>query len=164
MRILLLPGNSAGNRESIEQAQKAIGGEILYYQHWDSNTPTIDFEVEAKRLVHLAGGDRVYILAKSAGTLLAMKTVREARLQIEKAVFLGTAVNWGAERGMSVQEWLREWGVPTLFVHKEHDPVISAAELSMILNGRHELLVLPGNDHDYNQIDQFILKTREMFL
>ncbi len=162
LRTILLPGNSADNRQSIDEIRALIGGEVLYYKHWESGESEIDFEIEVKRLLKLANGNRVSIVAKSAGTLLAMKAAREAGLHVERAVFLGTAVNWGIERGIPVREWLREWNVPTLFVHKECDPIISARELSAILNGRHELLVLPGNDHDYCQHDQFAPQMQRM--
>lgn len=161
-RTVLLPGNSAGNRASIDEMQKVIGGEALHYLHWDTGAPMIDFEREVQRLAEFVGEDRINVLAKSAGTLLAMRAMREAGLQIEKAVFLGTAVNWGAERGIPVRQWLQEWRVPTLFVHKEYDPVISTAELSTILNEHHSMLVLPGSDHDYFELDKFIPQVRAM--
>ena len=161
-KLLLLPGNSAGNRQSIEEIQNEIGGNILYYTHWETGEPMIDFQNETSRLVDMANGEPVIIFAKSAGTLLAMKAVREAGLRVEKAVFLGTAVNWGIERGIPVRAWLEDWRAPTLFVQNENDPVISAAELAAILDGRHTMLVLPGSHHDYNELDQFLPQVRGM--
>lgn len=163
-QLILLPGNSAGNREGFEALQSRLGGTILYYQHWSTGEPMIDFETEARRLAELANDSPVRVIAKSAGCLLAMRAVREAAVDIEKAVFLGTAVLWGEERGIPVREWLQEWSVPTLFIHKEQDPVIAVADLQAIVNRRHEILALPGNDHNYDDLDVFIEKAGGMLI
>lgn len=163
-KVILLPGNGAHNRQWIEDAQSRIGGEILYYRHWEAAEPTIDFTIETQRFKELADGQSIEVFAKSVGTLLAMKAVREVGVRIEKAVFVGTAVNWGMERGILVREWLKEWDIPTLFVHKENDVVISANELSTILDGRHEVLVLQGADHDYMEFDQYVHRVRGMLM
>ena len=163
-KVILLPGNGAHNRDWIEDVQSRIGGEILYYKHWETGEPMLDFAVEVQRLKELADGHPIKVFAKSAGALLAIKAFREAGIQIEQAVFVGTAVSWGAERGIPVREWLREWQVRTLFVHKENDLVIAANELSIILDGRHEILVLQGADHDYMEFDQYIQRVRGMLL
>lgn len=163
-KLILLPGNGTHNRQWIEDVQSRIGGEILYYKHWETGEPTIDFSVEARQLKELADGQSINVFVKSVGTLLAMKAVREVGVRIEKAVFVGTAVHWGTERGIPVRAWLKEWEIPTLFVHKENDVVISADELSTILNGRHEILVLQGADHDYMEFDQYLQRVQGILM
>lgn len=162
--IILLPGNGVHNRDWIEQVQSSIGGNILYYEHWNSGASTMDLEVEMEKLVEAAGGKPIRVFAKSAGAILAMKAVREANVEIEKAVFVGTAVNWGVKLGLLVHEWLEEWKVPTLFIQKEHDRAFFAGELLTLLGGRHELLVLQGEDHDYLEFDQYIPRVQAMLV
>ena len=154
--ITLLPGNGVHNRDWIEQVQSSIGGNILYYEHWSSGASTMNIDVETERLAEVASGKPIRVFAKSAGAILAMKAVRGASVELEKAVFVGTAVNWGIKLGLPIRAWLEEWKVPTLFIQKEHDRAFFAGELSTLLSGRYELLVLPGEDHDYLEFDQYI--------
>ena len=160
--LILLPGNSVGNRESIEQIRDEIGGAVQYYDHWDSGASEVDFAAETQKLKDTANGKPIRILAKSAGCLVAMKAYYDLGVEIEKAVFLGVAANWGEERNMPVRKWIKKWNVATLFIHKEHDFVIEASELSELIGDRNEIFVLPGNNHDYNEFEKFMPKLKEM--
>lgn len=152
--LILLPGNGSHNRTWIESIQTGIGGTVHYYKHWLVEGSEIDFPYEARTLAERANGQTISVFAKSAGCLVAMKAVREFGMQIEKAVFVGTPVKWGIAKWIPVTEWIREWSVPTLFIQKEQDHVISAQELSVLIGARHPLITLPGKDHDYLELVQ----------
>lgn len=160
-KLILLPGNSVRNKEWIEMIQKEIGGEILQYEHWKTGAPLIDIEKETEALRRFAGANPIRIFAKSAGCLLAMRAARDNGLTIVRAVFVGTAVTWGREKGFAVNEWLAAWQVPTLFIQKEGDRAIPAGELQSILPRSGELYSLPGDDHDYMEMKMFIPKVKE---
>lgn len=155
-KLYLLAGNGLHNRNWIEDIQRQIGGNIQYYQHWEIGAPELNFDVEARVLRDLSKGDPVLIFAKSAGCLVTMKAVYELGLQVERAVFVGTAVNFGLQHGIPVDGWLKEWRVPTLFVHKENDKVIAADELRQMINENQQTLILSGKDHDYLEFDQYL--------
>lgn len=163
LKVLLLPGNGIHNKAWIERVQSDIGGDILSYAHWQSGEKLIDFDVEGERLKEMAEMQSVFVFAKSAGAVLAMKTVRELGLRVEKAVFVGMPVSWGMERGLPVDVWLQEWSVPTLFIQKEHDPAFSASALAEFLSGEHELLILKGEDHEYAELEWFIPRVEQVF-
>lgn len=160
--VILLPGNGAHNRSWIESIQKETGGTIQYYNHWLTEGSEIDFSYEAQTLAKNAQGQGISVFAKSAGTLVVMKAVREFGAQIERAVFVGTPVKWGIAKWIPVSAWLSEWNVPTLFIQKEQDHVISSRELSMLIGERHRLLTLPGRDHDYLEFEQYIPQVKEV--
>lgn len=153
---ILLPGNGVHNRGWIEEIQKMLGGTIQEYQHWKNGEAMIDFAHEARVLSETVSNQPVRVFAKSAGCLVAMKAVRELGLQIERAVFVGTAVEWGETQGLAVRSWLQDWHVPTLFVHKQQDPVIALQNLKASLPPSSQLVELPGADHDYFELDSFI--------
>lgn len=153
---ILLPGNGAHNRKWIEDIQKVLGGTIQEYRHWKNGEAVIDFAHEARILSETASNQPVRVFAKSAGCLVAMKAVRELGVQIERAVFVGTAVEWGEGQGLPVRSWLQDWHVPTLFIHKQRDPVIALQDLKSLLPLSSQLAELPGADHDYFELDSFI--------
>lgn len=153
---ILLPGNGVHNKEWIEDIQKVLGGMIQVYRHWKNGEAMIDFAHEARVLSETVSNQPVRVFAKSAGCLVAMKAVREFGVQIERAVFVGTAVEWGEVQGLPVRSWLQDWHVPTLFVHKQQDPVIALQDLKGSLPPSSQLVELPGADHDYLELDSFI--------
>ncbi|MBI5794022.1 hypothetical protein HZA87_02970 [Candidatus Uhrbacteria bacterium] len=163
-KLVLLPGNGAHNREWIESVQARLGGQIQIYRHWQSGEALIQFDHEADVLARVADGESICVFAKSAGCFVAMKAVREQGVKIERAVFVGVAVEWGEELKIPVREWLADWDVPTLFVHKIQDPVIHLDHLKPLLPAGSELLDLPGADHDYLELDTFIPKARSFLL
>ncbi len=159
--LVLLPGNSARNKEWIESIRDRIRGEIVIYEHWKSGEKTIDIDCEVKKLIKLANGEVIDVFAKSAGCIVALQAVHRAGLNIRKAVFVGTAVLWADEMTIPVMAWLEEWSVPTLFIQKQQDPAISAEELRGIMPSGNELIVLPGDDHDYLELDAYIGRVKE---
>lgn len=154
--IILLPGNGSHNKEWIESVRDAIGGEILVYEHWKTGEKVIDFEKETKRLAEMAQDEEVEIFAKSAGCLLAIKAVHEGGIRVRKAVFVGAAVRWGEELGLPVSEWLKDWTFPTLFIQAVGDPAIPGEELRPLLPLAGLLKVVPGEDHDYADLVEYI--------
>lgn len=160
-KIILLPGNGAHNRDWIERIQKEIGGTIQYYDHWISGEPTIDLTVEVEKLVRSAQGQPIAVFAKSAGCLVLLKAAKEQGVLISNAVFVGIPIPWGEELGLPVRTWLKEWERPTLFIHKEQDPVIPAQDLKALISERHQMLVLPGDDHDYEELEKYVPQVRK---
>lgn len=155
-KLILLPGNGKYNQIWIESIQCELGGDIQMYRHWQTGEPIVDFDFEAQKLQQTANGGAIRVFAKSAGCLVAMKAARELGVKIECAIFVGIAIEWGEELKLPVKEWLTQWQVPTLFVHKQYDPIIALKDLKPLLMPSAPLVELTGADHDYFELDSFI--------
>ncbi len=165
MNLILLPGNDKSNKAWIDSIDTVFSPSfkqtaIHYYDHWwSSDAGEIDLEVELDKLAATVEQFDTYVVfAKSAGVLLALYGIYEGVLDPEVCIFVGSAVNWGYERGYDLDNWLINYSVPTLFIQKSQDPAISAPDLKNLLMDknvqRYSLQEIEGNDHYYDDIDQ----------
>lgn len=164
MDLILLSGNSFSHKEWILDVEKTLHplfGKALVqdYKHWQDNSPVIYLNDEVSILKHeLAKLSEPYVVfAKSAGTLLALKSIYLKVINPVKCIFLGLPVGWGKTNGFEVGTWLRDYTVPTLFVQKTHDPAMSFVDMKEYLT-RHNVQnahfkEVPGDDHYYGDFE-----------
>lgn len=167
MNLILLAGNSISNKEWIEEVESSLKPlftttKIHYYKHWSTGDELIDFDKELELLSEGTKDFNQYVIfAKSVGTLLTLKGVKENKLQPIKCIFVGTAINWGRERNFTVDKWLGNYSIPTLFIEKTNDPACSFKDLVELLKDKSvknsALKEIPGSDHHYEDIE--LLKT-----
>jgi hypothetical protein len=163
MKLILLAGNGLSNKkwiEDIEHALKPLFGEtyVQYYKHWETGGKLIDLNEELSRLQDLTKNFSEHtFFAKSAGTLLVLKGVKEGKLKPSRCIFVGTAIGWGRAEHFDVDLWLENYSIPTLFIQKSFDPACSYHELEELLKDKNaknfSLEETEGNDHSYNDME-----------
>lgn len=171
MNIILLPGNSLSNKEWIDKTADTMrsGFEssiVQYYDHWERGGDLIDIGKEVEKLaVSVKKLNSYVIFAKSAGVLVTLKSIKDKKIDPKKCVFVGTPVNWAKEKDIIFQDWFKLFSVPTLFIQHTGDPVISSSDLKNFLNengvSNFKFLELPGNSHDYPELDTLTKFTLE---
>lgn len=173
MNLLLLGGNSIKNRGWIQQIGEDLRPyfeEVLVhqYKHWSSGTEFIDFEAEQIALDSVDKTKEWCVFAKSAGTLLTMMAVKNKKFAPLKSVFVGTAINWGRERGVDVEKLIEAYSIPTFFIQKTSDPACSFLDLKALLENQEfksvELYEVEGNDHSYDDLKLLENITRRFLL
>lgn len=173
-RLLLLPGNHISQREWIHAVEAALRdmfgtGQIVEYTHWDDpDRPAIDLEKELERLPPVVGEHRDWIwFAKSAGVMLGLMAVQRGLLSHQAAILVGTPMAWARGYQIDLAPWIRSLPGYTLYIQQESDPTGSAAELDAALSDcescRYDLVVVPGDNHDYDvaQLHSIIGRHRE---
>jgi len=97
MIIFILPGYSPQNKDWAEETAKnlKVDGTIrpIFWDHWEGSTEKFVAEEKAHVIAKHAKGDKIIIIAKSIGTLVASYVIREIPDQIVKVVFCGIPVN-----------------------------------------------------------------------
>ena len=97
MQTVILPGYSDKNRKWVDDVSSYldIGGIIrpIYWMHWSDNNNKFNAYEKAKLLVTVLKGERVNIVAKSIGTLVASFVYQIIPDQIEKLIFCGIPIN-----------------------------------------------------------------------
>lgn len=178
MEIILLGGNSPKNISWLEAMDAALQKQyrnisVYRYSHWDTKDSLIDIDKELEILTKKLGGIKDYvIIGKSAGALLTLKGVYEHKLSPSACIFLGTAILWGREKGFDVDSWLKNFSVPTLFIHKSNDPAIASDALESLLkksnSKNYKLGVIQGSEHEYPEYQElsqsilFFLRDRSL--
>lgn len=161
---ILLGGNSNVNRKWLQDLAAFLNphfasAHIHQYRHWKTGEALIDLDYELKALIKTVPADQPYIIiAKSAGVLLTLKGVADKVLTPRRCIFIGTPVRWAKAHGFTIDAWMSNYSLPTLFIQQSQDPAMSFAELQLYLlqtgNKNYQLAELPGEDHFYGDFDQ----------
>lgn len=126
---------------------------VQEYRHWETGKPVIDVVAEAQRLVAVIGDAPCAIVAKSAGTLVAMSAAASGLGGLARCVFLGLPVGWAKERGIDVDMILSRFAKPATVFQNTGDPICNYGEVAEYLRGRAaekiHLVPLRGDSHDY---------------
>ncbi len=162
MKLVILPGNSHLNKEWAENASSFFSKDfedryVQNYLHWDNEQDTINFEVEAKKLVENIGDTECTILAKSAGAMLAIYCVSKNLIKPRKCIFVGLPVIWAKERNFDLEKWIQNFDIPTIVIQNSNDPVTSYAQAKSFLDALHkeniEIREIHGDDHTYDNFE-----------
>lgn len=161
--LLVLPGNSVHNRTWGEVMLEHYGAQfgsakMVSYEHWESGSPIIDFDVELMKLRELDtqplfDAAELVIFAKSAGSLLTFVAAAEGVLKPTKCVLFGIPFEMAAQ-GIFKDDWsaVQEFKVPTLVFHNHDDPTAQYSYTKATL-GQYlphaELVTTVGDDHWY---------------
>ena len=99
------------------------------------------------------------LLAKSAGTILALKAIKDNLIAPIKCIFIGTAINWGIQKNLFSNELIKDFTIPILFIQKTQDSVAMPYEEFKTYTKQQGVKnavynELPGYDHDYNEIKE----------
>ncbi len=157
MNALLLPGNSSRHREWSENLKQAIATHfqhtvIQYYRHWQTGGDKADIENEITIAQAVAGElDSYIIIAKSIGTVIAVKGTAEGILKPTKLILLGIPINGDISKDL-FSVWLHQLDVEVVIVQNSNDPLGSFSDVRAAFRGRGEKITfveLPGDTHDY---------------
>lgn len=160
--LILLSGNSKRNKGWIEKVESELNNlfdktHIQYYKHWEEGKEIIDFDYELSKLIKYLKDKKDYIiLAKSIGTALTVKAIKDEKINPEKCIFLGVPLVWAKEHNFDLDSWIEEFRTPTLFIQNRNDPLTNSKDLKNLLEEKsiknYEFIELEGNTHDYNDI------------
>ena len=100
------------------------------YTHWDSGEVTIDFSVEESKLANhvsqLPPDTEITLVAKSAGSLLALLAIGHNTVIPTQCIFFGVPLDLAAG-GIFYSQWtvLSSFKIPTMAFHNVPDPTTS---------------------------------------
>lgn len=171
MNALLLGGNSLRNQEWIHRVGEAFSPlfndlKVHDYKHWLEGRPNINLADEQPVIAKEAAGLGDYVVfAKSAGSILTVKSIYDGLISPKKCVFAGTALAMVKNENLDFARWLSAVECPVLFIHNSDDPIASFAELKeyMTENGpaNFEMVELPGETHDYDDLPELTELVKE---
>jgi pimeloyl-ACP methyl ester carboxylesterase len=159
MRTLILPGYSPQNREwalAVQQNFKHPNDcEVVIWKHWETGSPS-DFSAasEALNVLAVIGKDKVNVIAKSIGTLVAMYVVAEDREKIKRMVLCGIPLgDIDVTRRAVYSEALKNFNPKhVLVVQNEtdtHGSYQNVEQLIHEINKDIKVVAKPGSTHEY---------------
>lgn len=162
MHIVILPGNSKEfNEQWLFDSEKNYkdlfeSATTHYYKHWELEEDKIYLDDEVEKLSKEAENLGKYIiLAKSIGTLVTLKTISDKKIKPVKCVFVGSP--WNIDEIDELEEILKDFRIPTLFVQQTNDMFFKHKDLEKFLEeheiGEYQLVEIPGENHAYDNYD-----------
>lgn len=165
MHLILLPGNSPFNKEWIDEVKRTLkdlfdSAHIQYYDHWDnSSDQIIDIDKELSKLMkHAKDYDEYCIFAKSAGTIITLKGIKEKKIAPQECYFTGMPLVFTCRNNLLIEDLIANYSTPTLFIQKTKDPAASFADIKKLLEENnvqnYKTKGIPGNSHHYADVEQ----------
>lgn len=174
MKLIILPGNAPTNKQWAHNSAQAFSDtttDVLEqsYTHWETAAKIIDFDAELAKLTKALQGENQYIIfGKSAGAMLAIYGVSNGALKPERCIFVGLPIKWAEKNKFPLNEWLAKFDVPTVLVEQSEDPLGPHAEVQEYLaeleTNNIRMIEIPGNDHDYNDLEAIKALVQEFLL
>lgn len=97
MQTIILPGFSVKNKQWVDETANnlEIDGVIrpIHWDHWVDEKEKFDIKEKATVIARHARGEKINIVAKSIGTLVASLIIQKIPDQIERVIFCGIPVN-----------------------------------------------------------------------
>lgn len=169
MQLVILPGNNVVNRTWGEVVRDHYGPRftsvyLAEYEHWATGDPTIDFDVEIKKLrertTSLFTTEPTVIMAKSSGALLAYAAAEAGVLTPVGAAFFGIPFDLAEQTALFGPEWgaVTSFTAPTIAFHNVADPTADYRFTLAVLKQyapTASLVSTDGTDHWYGDFDTY---------
>ncbi len=174
MNLLMLPGNSPRNKGWTHILSGLLlphfsEVKIVEYESWRDNdfSRVIDLEEELVKVSKVVRKwDQYCIIAKSVGTALCMKAVAKKVINPQKCMFVGIPLDWLATNNIPINNWVKDYHVPTMVVQQQDDPFGSAKNVNNFLSSIDCITsysVIEGNDHIYDDVASLASKAIGFF-
>lgn len=164
MQTLILTGVSPHNKEWAEQVKQGleshgIPSTVIYWPHWESGVQEPGWiEAEAQKIVDQ--GEVINILAKSAGTAVAMVVLKLKPEIVNKLILCGIPFHDLEEEEDNYYQPLKDFPAErVLCIQNEKDNHGSYKEAKAFLDSRNpaiKVISKPRNDHEYPYPEEFI--------
>jgi len=164
VETLILPGFSIKNKDWAGEVGEALKGSTdtttIYWDHWRTGNVDADWLVsETMNLDMSITGKRVSIIAKSIGTLIAVKLLGLNRGAIDKLILCGIPISDLSEDDMKEYDVLTDFPAKKILcLQNDRDNHGSFAETEKFIHSVNQnirILSKPRSDHEYPYIDDF---------
>jgi len=160
MITFILPGYSLKNKEWLEECAMSLKVEgfirPIFWEHWED--PDIEFKPKEKAslIARHAKGDKINIIAKSIGSLVAAYIIEQIPEQINKVIICGIPLTDIKGKEMMIKKVLGRLDPENLICFQnENDPLGSFAEVRKFLPLGVKLISEPRSDHHYPYYTEF---------
>lgn len=162
MKIHVLPGIDPKTEQwaikLVHELDASSGSATVQrYLHWESAEIPVQREAEIERLKDCKMN---LLIGKSLGVGLGLRACIQGIIKPEKAVFIGAPLTSLIKQGHDLESMVTKADVSSLFIQQKDDPLGGAAMLKATLPDS-QIIEVPGNDHQYQDINQLIRHIEE---
>lgn len=162
MDTLIIPGFSLKNKDWTEEVQKnldPINIRIHYWSHWETGQAEDSWiDKETKKIINRENLT-INVIAKSIGTLVAMKILKLKQKLLNKIILCGIPIydfKPGDEKFYQVLESINEDNILCLQNENDNHGTFSDVEKFVhSINPNIKIISRPRSDHDYPYFEDF---------
>jgi predicted alpha/beta-hydrolase family hydrolase len=161
MQTIILPGGSLKNKVWLDACADALNVEGLVrpitWDHWLDETQKFNAKEKGRLIARHSKGDKLNIVAKSIGTLVASYVINSIPDQIGKVIFNGVPIHdISPEETEEVVRALKSLKPDqVLCIQNDNDPHASFAEARAVVPKDIELISKQRSDHEYFYFEDF---------
>ena len=161
MKVFLLPGQSIGNKEWIEDVEKEFqkefpNTEIIYYEHWSLEEKETNIDLETERFVKLVSecNEEYFVFAKSIGTLIFLNSFKTLKKKPKGVLMVGFCYYLMKRLGYDVSKLMKDVDFRIDIYQKEFDTAGKFEEIKEFSNKyiyvkKYECVGEENDDHHY---------------
>lgn len=159
MQTLILPGFSVKNKAWCDEIADNLEFEEIirpiYWDHWDDESQKFDAKEKAALIARHTKGEKINIIAKSIGTLVASHVIQKIPDQVNKIIFCGIPVNDLTEIDIDViKKAISQSKDKILVIQNSNDPQGTYAQIKDF-EVDFKLIEKPSYNHEYPYYEEF---------
>jgi len=164
MNTLILPGYSSKNKDWAEEIKRRLApkivSRIIYWSHWETGQFEEGWiEKEVEKILD-SEKSQINVIAKSIGTIVAMKILKLKPQLINKIILCGIPIydfKPGDGKFYQVMESISADNILCLQNENDnHGSFIDVEKFIHAINQKVKIVSKPRSDHDYPYSDDFI--------
>lgn len=165
MKTIILPGYSPINKEWAEETKENIKStgdvDVIYWDHWTtgfSEGGWIDSVVD--QLISKYTEEKINIIAKSIGTVVALKLLERDHSLVNKLLLCGIPLTDITEGDINHYQSLKYLSLENILcIQNQYDPHGNFQEAERLIRSVDEninIISMPRDDHHYPYYNEFI--------
>lgn len=162
MITFILPGYSARNKDWAEEVAKnlKLEGQIrpIFWDHWQNPEKHFRPKEKARLITGLAKAQKVNIVAKSVGTLVAAYVIETIPEQINKIILCGIPTVSDERLGVFQEAYKNIEPIRVICYQNEGDPFEKPDDIKRFMqkvNPKIKVLSMQRADHHYPYYEDF---------
>lgn len=165
MTTYILPGFSIKNKEWAEQTKNELSGQtetsVIYWKHWGTGkTESNWIDPEVNDIIQKIKGEQINIIAKSVGTMVAMKLLSKSTESVNKIILCGIPLHDLSDTDKESYLAIKNFPASKLLIiQNEEDNHGSFQEAEKFVNSINADILIkskPRSDHEYPYFTDFI--------
>lgn len=159
MQTIILPGFSIKNLKWVDEVANnlEIDGVIrpIHWDHWKDESEKFDVKEKAVVIARHARGEKINIIAKSIGTLIASLVIQKIPDQIEKIIFCGIPVSDLSENDLDIIKKAISLTKERIVVFQNSNDPHGTYDQVKKFEVDFNLIEKPSYNHDYPYFEEF---------
>ena len=163
MNTVVLPGYSSKNKEWLDELRQKAGIkplDTIEWDHWRNENPSLNWiKTEVSKIINTYGNEKINVIAKSLGTLIAMNVLNQKFEIFNKIILCGIPINDFESGDEGMYDILSKFpSEKVICIQNSNDNHGNYDQIRKLLNSVNpdiQLISKESSDHNYPYYEDF---------